>query len=150
MSWNAWDILMALFPVLCVFWWNNMASTVENTSWKPLEMPFLQNVPRCLGPQELWCEFQSHLLFIISLLLKNFLTGLVLESYPITATSNSPWGEKTRRLIGRDEIPLLLPVSLSVSATISFLTSSKSVNFFPLQWRNSANSAQYAESKVKD
>ena len=24
----------------------------------------------------LWCEFQSHLLFIISLLLKNFLTAL--------------------------------------------------------------------------
>ena len=26
MSWNTWDILMALFLVLCVFSWNNMAS----------------------------------------------------------------------------------------------------------------------------
>ena len=75
---------------------------------------------------------------------------IVMESHPITATAYSPWGEKTRRLIGRDEIPLLLPVSLSVSATISFLTSSKSVNFLPLQWRNSANSVQYAKSKVKE
>ena len=33
MLWNAWDISMAnLFPVLCVFWWNNMASTVESTN----------------------------------------------------------------------------------------------------------------------
>ena len=36
----AWDISMALFPVLRVFWRNNMASAVENTSWKPLETPF--------------------------------------------------------------------------------------------------------------
>ena len=40
MSWNACDILMALFPVLRVFWLNNIASAVENTSWKPLEMRF--------------------------------------------------------------------------------------------------------------
>ena len=38
MSWNAWEISMALFPVLRVFWQNNMASMVENTSWNPLEM----------------------------------------------------------------------------------------------------------------
>ena len=29
MSWNAWDILTALFPVLQVFWQSNMASEVE-------------------------------------------------------------------------------------------------------------------------
>ena len=29
-----------------------------------------------LAKLNLWCEFQSHLLFIISLLLKNFLTAL--------------------------------------------------------------------------
>ena len=40
--WNAWDILTALFPVLRVFWRNNMVSAVENTSWKALEMPFLR------------------------------------------------------------------------------------------------------------
>ena len=40
MSWNAWDISTALFPVLPAFRWNNMASAVENTSWKPLEVPF--------------------------------------------------------------------------------------------------------------
>ena len=78
MLWNAWDISMAnLFPVLCVFWWNNMASTVENTSWKPLEMPF-QNTPSTSALKNLclYCEFESHLLFIISLLLKKFLTAL--------------------------------------------------------------------------
>ena len=42
MLWNAWDISTALFPVLHVFWQNNMASAVENTSWKPLEMAFLR------------------------------------------------------------------------------------------------------------
>ena len=57
----------------------------------PLENPWkchlwdskFQNVPSCLGPQEpvLWCEFQSHLLFIISLLLKNFLTALFSVKY---------------------------------------------------------------------
>lgn len=39
------------------------------------------------------------------------------------------------------EIPLLEPVILSVSASISARTSSKSTNFFPLQCRNSAYSA---------
>ena len=42
-----------------------------------------QNVPRCLGPNKLvpliWCKFQSCLLFIISLLLKNLLTALTNE-----------------------------------------------------------------------
>ena len=36
MSWNTWDISTTLFPVLHVFWRNNKASAVENTSWKPL------------------------------------------------------------------------------------------------------------------
>ena len=40
--WNACDISMVLFPVLQVFWWNSIASVVVNTSWKPLEMPFLR------------------------------------------------------------------------------------------------------------
>ena len=40
MSWNAWDIATTLFPVLRVFWRNNMVSAVGNTSWKPLETPF--------------------------------------------------------------------------------------------------------------
>ena len=63
---------------------NNIASVVENTSWKPLEMPFLRlkrlkmsldaSALKNLG---LWCKFQSHLLFIISLLLENFLTALL-------------------------------------------------------------------------
>ena len=53
MSWNTWDILTALFLVLCVFWWNNMASAVENP-WKCHFWDSLfQNIPRCLGPQEL-------------------------------------------------------------------------------------------------
>ena len=42
MSWNAWEILMVLFSVLRVFWQNNVLFTVENTSWKPREMPFLR------------------------------------------------------------------------------------------------------------
>ena len=56
--------------------------------WKiPLENPWkhhfwdskFQNVLRRLGPKTLWlwCEFQSRLQFIISLLLKNFSTALV-------------------------------------------------------------------------
>ena len=66
-----------------VFWRNMIASTLENTSWKSpgntiaetlnfkisLDSSTLKNL--CL-----WCEFQSHLLFIISLLLENFLTAL--------------------------------------------------------------------------
>ena len=56
MSWNACNILMALFPVLWVFWRN------KHPRWKiPLENPWkyhfwdskFQNVPRCLGLQEL-------------------------------------------------------------------------------------------------
>ena len=52
-----------------------------------------------------------------------------------------PCGEYTRRLMGTAEIPLLLPVIRSVSSSISFLTALKSVNFFPLQCKNSAYSA---------
>lgn len=43
--------------------------------------------------------------------------------------------------MGMFDIPLLLPVIRSVSPSISFLISSKSVNFLPLQCRNSPNSA---------
>ena len=39
-------------------------------------------------------------------------------------------------------MPLLAPVTRSVSASISARISSKSVNFFPLQWRNSPHSAR--------
>ena len=53
---------------------------------------------------------------------------------------NLPFGENTRKLMGIFEIPLLLPVTRSVSSSISFRTSLKSVNFFPLQCKNSAHS----------
>ena len=43
--------------------------------------------------------------------------------------------------MGMDEMPLLLPVSRSVSSSISFLTWSKSANLRPLACRNSAYSA---------
>lgn len=44
--------------------------------------------------------------------------------------------------MGTGEIALLDPVSLRVSASISLKISSKSVNFFPLQWRNSPYSEE--------
>lgn len=46
--------------------------------------------------------------------------------------------------MGTGEMPLLVPVTRSVSASISRRTSSKSVNFFPLQCKNSAYSAPEA------
>lgn len=53
-----------------------------------------------------------------------------------------------------EEMPLFVPVTLSVSASISCRTSSKSVNFFPLQCRNSACSAvengKYELEKAED
>lgn len=42
--------------------------------------------------------------------------------------------------MGMFEIPLLLPVTRSVSSSISLRTSAKSTNFLPLQCRNSAHS----------
>lgn len=48
-----------------------------------------------------------------------------------------PCGEYTLKLMGKFEMPLLLPVILSVSSSISFLMARKSMNFCPLQWRNS-------------
>lgn len=42
--------------------------------------------------------------------------------------------------MGTGEMPLLVPVTLSVSASISCRTSSKSVNFLDLQCKNSAYS----------
>lgn len=47
--------------------------------------------------------------------------------------------------MGTFDIPLLLPVILSVSASISLRTSSKSTNFLPLQCKNSA----YSENRKK-
>ena len=44
--------------------------------------------------------------------------------------------------MGTGEMPLLVPVTLSVSASISCRTSSKSVNFLDLQCKNSAYSAK--------
>lgn len=44
------------------------------------------------------------------------------------------------------EMPLLEPVNRSVSSSISFRTWSKSTNFRPLQWRNSAHSAERLQS----
>ena len=52
-------------------------------------------------------------------------------------TSNLPCGEWTLRFIGRLEIPLLEPVTRSVSSSISFWISLKLINFLPLAWRNS-------------
>ena len=82
MSWNACDFSMTLFPVLRVLWRNNIASVVENTFQKPPEMPILRLHFKislsalALKNLCLWCEFQSRLLIIISLLLENFLTAL--------------------------------------------------------------------------
>lgn len=53
-----------------------------------------------------------------------------------------PCGEYILKLIGTEEMPLFIPVTLSVSTSISWRTSSKSVNFFPLQCRNSAYSVK--------
>ena len=43
--------------MLRVFWWNKIASAVENTSWNPWKCHFwgskFQNVSRCLGPNKL-------------------------------------------------------------------------------------------------
>ena len=55
-----------------------MAIPLENPwKWHFRDSEF-QNVPGCLTPQELvpFGNFQSRLLFIISLLLKNFFTAL--------------------------------------------------------------------------
>ena len=90
MSWNAWDISMALSPVLHVFWRNNMESggkyllktpgnaISETLKFKiSLDASVLKNL--CL-----WCKFQSRLLFIISLLLKNLLTVLNTGAYKVS------------------------------------------------------------------
>ena len=61
-----------------------MASAVENTSQKPLEMCSFKilNFKMSLDALAhknlcLWCEFQSCILFVISLLLLMFLTALL-------------------------------------------------------------------------
>ena len=81
---NALGTWTVLFPVLRVFWRNNMASAVLE-SIKPLKNPWkchfrdstFQNVARCHGPQEFvpWCEFQSRQLLIIICLLLQSGTG---------------------------------------------------------------------------
>ena len=64
-----------------------MASKVENTSWKPLEAISETLIKKmsldasALKNLCLWCNLQSRLLFIISLLLKNFLTALTNNSF---------------------------------------------------------------------
>lgn len=58
----------------------------------------------------------------------------------ISVDTDLPFGEYTLKLIGMLDMPLLEPVTRSVSASISRRTSSKSTNFFPLQCRNSAYS----------
>lgn len=47
------------------------------------------------------------------------------------------------------EMPLLVPVTRSVSASISCRTSSKSVNFLDLQCKNSAYSGGKKGEKIK-
>ena len=89
MSWNAWEILMALFLILHVFWRNNMASAVENTSWNPLEMDIrdakFQNISRRLSRQKLVPLVRAPksptIHYQQSLLLKNFLTALSIMVY---------------------------------------------------------------------
>ena len=57
-----------------------MASTVENTPGNAISetLNFKMSIDASvLKNLCLWCEFQSRLLFIISLLLKNFLTALL-------------------------------------------------------------------------
>ena len=69
-----------MFPVLRVFWWNNMVSTVENTPGNAISktLNFKMSLDASvLNNLCLWYKFQSRLLFIISLLLKNFLTALL-------------------------------------------------------------------------
>lgn len=48
------------------------------------------------------------------------------------------------------EMPLLVPVTRSVSASISCRTSSKSVNFLDLQCRNSAYSGKEGKNRDED
>ena len=50
---------------------------------------------------------------------------------------NLPCGEYTLRLMGKFEIPLLEPVTRSVSSSISLRISSKFINFLPLVCKNS-------------
>ena len=84
-SWNAWDILTALFPVLHVFWQSNKASAVEKYRFRTPGNGIsetlnskLSLIASALKNLCLWCEFQSCLPIIISLPLKNILTALIL------------------------------------------------------------------------
>ena len=77
---------MALFPVLRVFRRSNMVSTVEKYLLKTPGNGLSQTLTYRMSLDALalknlclWCEFQSRLLFIISLLLKTFLTALQTE-----------------------------------------------------------------------
>ena len=74
---------MALFPVLRVFRRSNMVSAVEKYLLKTPGNGLSQTLTYRMSLNAsalknlcLWCEFQSRLLFIISLLLKTFLTAL--------------------------------------------------------------------------
>ena len=74
---------MALFPVLRVFRRSNMVSAVEKYLLKTPGNGLSQTLTYRMSQDAsalknlcLWCEFQSRLLFIISLLLKTFLTAL--------------------------------------------------------------------------
>ena len=82
MSWNAWDISTTLFPVSCAY----SDKTTWRPRWKiPLETPgnaisealiFKTSLDASvLKNLCLWRKFQSCLVFIINLLLKNFLTS---------------------------------------------------------------------------
>ena len=62
------------------------------------------------------------------------------HTHTLILFTRSPCGENILRLMGTLEMPLFFPVSRSVSPSISFRTSLKSVNFFPFAWRNSAHS----------
>ena len=83
MSWNTRDISVALFPgFLCILTKQHglccgkyLLKTPVNSISETLSVKMSLDAS-ALKNLYLWCKFQSCLLFIISLLLKNFLTAL--------------------------------------------------------------------------
>ena len=78
MSWYAWDISTALFPVLHVFWRNNMASAVETSFENPrntisetlnFQMSLDASALKKLCP---WCEFKATYYWLSACYLKTF------------------------------------------------------------------------------
>ena len=86
MLWNAWDISTALVLSLACILMNQhgvrggkqILKTPGNGISETLNFK-MSLVASALKNLCLWCELQSHLLFIISLPLKNFLTALQMQ-----------------------------------------------------------------------